>query len=63
MRYDLECPRCGKRSETVSDKKPRVHCGDCLMNDVEIVAMIATDLSDIPEAGEAWFANAKLRER
>lgn len=49
MRYDLECPRCGKQSFTIAektDKKPRFHCGDCLMNDVEIVVMLATERKD-----------------
>ena len=38
--FDLVCPRCGKESQTVTEKKappPVVNCGDCLMNDVEVV--------------------------
>jgi hypothetical protein len=38
--FELECPRCGKASLTVGNKQfppPVVNCGDCLMNDVEIV--------------------------
>jgi hypothetical protein len=41
--FDLHCPRCGKRSETRSEAMPRVSCGDCLMNDVEVVAMVAVE--------------------
>jgi YD repeat-containing protein len=39
-RFDLLCPRCGKRSETTTvnrEPPPHVKCGDCLMNDVEVV--------------------------
>jgi len=44
MRYhfDLICPRCGKQSETDGTKKvppPIVNCGDCLMDDVQIIEM------------------------
>ena len=38
--FDLVCPRCGKQSETTSTRRtpsPQVSCGDCLINDVEIV--------------------------
>jgi len=38
--FDLECPRCGKTSQstTINNKVPPVvNCGDCLMNDVEVV--------------------------
>jgi hypothetical protein len=42
-RFWLVCPRCGKESETVSDDRhtppPVVNCGDCLMDDVEVVEM------------------------
>ena len=42
--FDLYCPRCGKVSEKVvrvEQYSPPLHvnCGDCLMNDVEIVEM------------------------
>lgn len=40
MKFNFLCPRCNKQSEVTSDDyKPRVNCGDCLMNDVEIVEM------------------------
>ena len=38
--FELECPRCGRASMTVGTKRippPVVNCGDCLMNDVEVV--------------------------
>ena len=42
-RFDLVCPRCNKSSQAAQvDQKtppPRVSCGDCLMNDVEIVEL------------------------
>jgi hypothetical protein len=40
--FELVCPRCNKQSETIADlllPAPHVNCGDCLMNDVEIVEM------------------------
>lgn len=42
MRYkfDLVCPRCGKTSDAVADKRAlAVSCGDCLMDDTEVVEM------------------------
>lgn len=38
-RFRLKCPRCGKLSVFVSEtsRQPMVNCGDCLMNDVEVV--------------------------
>lgn len=42
--FDVECPRCGKHGEIVcSEANPRVSCGDCLVNDVEIVTMRAVE--------------------
>ena len=41
-RLHLCCPKCDKLSEVVVDKlipKPRVNCGDCLMDRVEVVEM------------------------
>ncbi len=38
--FDLECPRCNKTTVTWSSKRepsPHVNCGDCLMDDCEIV--------------------------
>ncbi len=40
--FDLECPRCGKLSAITSDTRehsPRVNCGDCLFDAVEIVEL------------------------
>lgn len=42
-RVKAECPRCNKSEELISTNAiVRVSCGDCLMNDVEIVAMTLT---------------------
>ena len=40
-RIHLVCPRCNKESETVGMMipAPDVNCGDCLMNDFEVVRM------------------------
>jgi transcription elongation factor Elf1 len=47
-RYEFKCPRCDKVSEAEADKPIRViNCGDCLMHDVEVVAMICTKVSEI----------------
>ena len=43
--FDLVCPKCGKESDTVSDHRvppPRVNCGDCLVNDLDVVEMKVT---------------------
>ena len=48
-RFLLYCPRCHKRSEIeqeTPDPAPRVNCGDCLMNHVEIVQMRAVWVAD-----------------
>jgi len=40
--FELICPRCNKTSSTRTTWRippPHVNCGDCLMNDVEIVEM------------------------
>jgi hypothetical protein len=44
MTYTLTftCPKCGKHSQTTqlhSWPLPELKCGDCLMTDVEVVAM------------------------
>jgi hypothetical protein len=40
-RFELVCPRCGNSSELNAEipAPPDVKCGECLFNDVEIVAM------------------------
>ena len=38
--FDLVCPRCGKESQIATENNeppPAVNCGDCLMDDVEVV--------------------------
>jgi transcription elongation factor Elf1 len=40
--FELKCPRCKKESSIEIDKSTvdaPINCGDCLMNDVEIVEM------------------------
>lgn len=40
VKFNLECPRCGKASSQIVgqyDEAPRVNCGDCLMDDIEVV--------------------------
>jgi hypothetical protein len=40
--FQTECPRCGKIDEmTMVDctEAPVVNCGDCLFNDIEVVAL------------------------
>jgi transcription elongation factor Elf1 len=41
--FEVVCPRCHKTSQTcqIGQKTPppRVSCGDCLMNDAEMVEM------------------------
>lgn len=39
-RFHLVCPQCGKQSETTAERKippPRLSCGDCLIERVEVV--------------------------
>lgn len=41
-RFFVLCPKCNKLSETVQAHRvpdPRVKCGDCLMEHVEVVEM------------------------
>ncbi len=50
-KFFLICPRCNKESETVQEglpANPRVQCGDCLMNDVEIVEMKVVAAEQLP---------------
>jgi ribosomal protein S27AE len=39
--FKLVCPRCGKLSciGAFDPEPPRVNCGDCLMNDIEVVQL------------------------
>jgi hypothetical protein len=42
--FDVYCPRCDKHEEIVgSEAEPHVNCGDCLVNDVEVVPMRAVE--------------------
>lgn len=50
-RIQLICPRCDKTHEHVGYllPAPRIHCGDCLMNHVEIVTMTITSAEQLPD--------------
>lgn len=50
-RIHLLCPRCDKESEAVAPliPKPRLRCGDCLMERVEIVELTVTGTEQIRE--------------
>jgi transcription elongation factor Elf1 len=47
-RWKLECPRCGKVSETVTDifAPPVVNCGDCLMDEIEVVVFRTVSVTE-----------------
>lgn len=50
--FNLVCPRCGKVSETTAEFRapsPHVNCGDCLMDDVEVVEFKVVRVTEIPE--------------
>ena len=41
-RFWLVCPRCNKLSQTTAEHRvppPRLNCGDCLMDHVQIVEL------------------------
>jgi NMD protein affecting ribosome stability and mRNA decay len=61
--FDLVCPRCGKTSEIVSDKRRRWHaCGDCLMDHLAIVEMKVVKVSQASATGRA-LPSRPLRRR
>jgi hypothetical protein len=33
----MVCPGCGKQTEHIADEPPRINCGDCLMDRIEVV--------------------------
>lgn len=50
FKFNLICPRCQKVSETFGDdrwRNPRVSCGDCLMDAVEIVEMKVVSVEEV----------------
>jgi hypothetical protein len=49
-RFHMVCPGCGKASETVKDDRsnPRLSCGDCLMDRVEMVEMKVVKVEEAP---------------
>jgi hypothetical protein len=63
-RFDLHCPRCGKASEHLSRHggahfMPRVSCGDCLMNDVEMVTFTVVGVTKI-ECAHDWQSDPEI---
>jgi hypothetical protein len=51
FKFTLICPRCAKTSETVGAdrwKNPRVNCGDCLMDAIEIVELKVVKVEELP---------------
>ncbi len=50
-RLYLYCPKCGNRSQTIHEdgKELHINCGDCLMNDIEVVELIAERVHPICE--------------
>jgi hypothetical protein len=47
--FKTECPRCGKTDEICCEghaEPPELKCGDCLMNDVEVVTLTVTPLHE-----------------
>lgn len=50
-RIHLICPRCDYESEAVAPliPKPRIRCGDCLMERIEIVEMKIVAAEQIEE--------------
>ena len=54
IKFKLECPACGKKSETIKQRRkptPRVHCGDCLMDRIDVVLMTIISDEEIEEQG------------
>lgn len=51
FRIEMSCPRCGATHETIRPMVPRPHvnCGDCLMNNHEIVEMTIEFAEQIPD--------------
>lgn len=48
--FTVVCPDCNKDSQVSADKKvpePKVNCGDCLMDRVEIVQMKVVKVEEV----------------
>jgi hypothetical protein len=42
--FDTRCPQCGKIGELVCcEAEPQVNCGDCLMDQAEVVPMVCRE--------------------
>jgi hypothetical protein len=49
-KFILICPRCEKMSETTGSERwrnPRVNCGDCLMEAIEVVELKVVKVEEI----------------
>jgi hypothetical protein len=44
-RFHLVCPSCGKTIEHTADAPPRINCGDCLMDRIEVVEFVVKELA------------------
>jgi hypothetical protein len=48
FRFKTKCPRCRREGEFFSDDAdPVANCGDCLMDDIEIVRLECTPDAEI----------------
>jgi hypothetical protein len=50
--FDLVCPRCSRTSramQTTRAPSPHMQCGDCLMDDVEVVEFKVVKVEKIDE--------------
>jgi hypothetical protein len=64
--FRTECPRCGKIDETCCEGHadvPELKCGDCLFNDVEVVALKVTPLRGLSRYELAFKAAYHHGER
>ena len=53
FRFDLVCPRCNRTSQMTQERRvpaPTVNCGDCLMDDVEVVEFKVVTVTPVEPA-------------
>ena len=63
--FKTECPRCGKIDETCCEghtDPPEIKCGECLFNDIEVVALKITPLRRELARNELAMKGAYMRE-
>jgi hypothetical protein len=63
--FTTQCPRCGKTDEICCEghaDPPALNCGDCLMNDVELVALTVTPLRRELARNELAMTGAYVRD-